>query len=60
MVFIDGSNTGVGTDFCATEESGVTHRWARRLDDNNSIFQTELFAICKTLEWISQQNLIFF
>lgn len=38
----------------------VTHEWACRIGDNNTVFQPELFAILRTLEWIASttsQNL---
>lgn len=62
MIFSDSShtNTDIGAAFCATERNEVTHRRACRLHDNNSIFEVKLFAIFKSLEWISQQKHNFF
>lgn len=51
----------LGAAFCTTKKvkSEVTHRWYCRLDNNNFIFQAELFVIFKALDGISQQNQFF-
>lgn len=48
------ANTGVQAAFCVTEGGTVVHQWACTLDENNSLFQTQLFVILTALEWIEK------
>ena len=59
-VYTDGSRTesGVGAAFCAIEDGLVVHRLGRRLRDNNTVFQAELYAIQEALTWLVDVNRI--
>lgn len=63
-IFTDGSRTesGVAAAFCTMEGSTVTHEWACRIGDDNSVYQAELFAILQALEWLvdSKSNTIYY
>ncbi|GBM26946.1 hypothetical protein AVEN_196888-1 [Araneus ventricosus] len=46
-IFTDGSKTehGVGFDFCVLTNDIWAYQWSSKLNDNNTVFQTELTAL---------------
>lgn len=53
-IFTDGSGTasGVAAAFCVLDGSLPIHRWSTKLQDFNSVYQAELFAILNALDWL--------
>lgn len=51
-----GTITGLGAVFCAMGKGVVPHHWTYRLNDQNSLYQVELYAILKTLDCIKINN----
>lgn len=46
-----GPATGVAASFCTMERGAVTHQWVCRLDNHNVVYQAELYAVLKALDW---------
>lgn len=57
-IFTDGSKdlSGVGASFCVFEKNVLTQSWKGSMSRNNSVFQAELYAIYKAIEWLIRKK----
>lgn len=53
LIYTDGSRSelGVASAFCALKGDEVLHEWSCRLENYNTIYQAELYAIQQALVW---------
>lgn len=58
IIYTDGSKSDVGTGaaFIVKRQDQFIHSWRARLSHQNSIFQAELCAIDKAIDWCEQQD----
>ncbi|GBL99154.1 hypothetical protein AVEN_64143-1 [Araneus ventricosus] len=54
-LYTDRSKTDSGVDdaFCVMENQIITHRWSTKMQNYNSVFQTELSAIQKAIYYVT-------
>ncbi|GBN69298.1 hypothetical protein AVEN_163210-1 [Araneus ventricosus] len=52
-IYTYGSKTekGVGATFCVLTDVNITHRWTTRLSLRNTVFQAEILALLKAVEY---------